>query len=123
MDEIFSYWPLLIFGLAILSRIMRTVNNRQNKVIKKSELDTKSQKNKQNQSENFSFDKEDNMSYQKEEPKTSVQKRNLTSKNKIKKIKIKKVKKQKNSHIIRNKDDLIRGIIVKEVLDKPKFME
>jgi|AntRauTorcE11897_2_1112592.scaffolds.fasta_scaffold03259_2 lipopolysaccharide export LptBFGC system permease protein LptF len=121
MDEIFSYWPILIFIFAILSRIMRTVNKRQNNVIKKSEVDTKPLNDKQDEA--FSFDKEDNMSYQKEESKTSVQKGNVTSKMKIKKIRIKKVKKQKNNNIIRNKDDLVRGIIIKEVLDKPKFRE
>ncbi|MGM0445473.1 MAG: hypothetical protein ACQEQH_03620 [Bacillota bacterium] len=123
MDEIFSYWPLIFLVFAIFSRIMRTVNKRQSKVIKKSKVDNKPIKDKQNQSESFSFDREDNMNYKNEEPKTTVEKANKKNARQVKKIRIKKVKKQNNNHILRNKDDLIRGIIIKEVLDKPKFME
>jgi hypothetical protein len=122
MDEIFSYWPIIFFIIAIFSRIIRNVNKDKN-VIKKSKVDTKPLNEEQNISEEIAFDKDDNIIKQNKENISETKKTKQKEKKQIKKIQVKNVKKTNNKVIFRNKDDIIRGIIVKEVLDKPKFMD
>ncbi len=122
MDELFSYWPLIFFVIAIFSRIMRNVNKNRN-VIKKSKVDTKPLNEEQNKNQEYSFDEDNNIIKQKEVDNEVNKERKQKDKKKLKKIKVKKVKKTNNNVIFRNKDDIIRGIIAKEVLDKPKFMD
>ncbi len=122
MDELFSYWPLIFFVIAIFSRIMRNVNKNRN-VIKKSKVDTKSLNEEQNKNQEYSFDEDNNIIKQKEVDNEVNKETKQKDKKQLKKIKVKKVKKTNNNVIFRNKDDIIRGIIVKEVLDKPKFMD
>jgi|SRR6056297_656832 len=122
MDELFSYWPLIFFVIAIFSRIMRNVNKNRN-VIKKSKVDTKSLNEEQNKNQEYSFDEDNNIIKQKEVDNEVNKETKQKDKKQLKKIKVKKVKKTNNNVIFRNKDDIIRGIIAKEVLDKPKFMD
>lgn len=119
MDELFSYWPLIFFIVAIFSRIMRNVNKDKN-VIKKSKVDTKPLKEEQNNKNDFTFDKDDDVAVTTKEKKSNTKPK---EKKQVKKIQVKKVSTTNNKALFRNKDDLIRGIIVKEVLDKPKFMD
>jgi len=122
MDELFSYWPLIFFVIAIFSRIIRNVN-KNNNVIKKSKVDNKPLKEEQNKNQEYSFDEDNNIIKQKEVDNEVNKETEQKDKTQLKKIKVKKVKKTNNNVIFRNKDDIIRGIIVKEVLDKPKFMD
>jgi len=122
MDELFSYWPLIFFVIAIFSRIIRNVN-KNNNVIKKSKVDNKPLKEEQNKNQEYSFDEDNNIIKQKKEDNEVNKETEQKDKTQLKKIKVKKVKKTNNNVIFRNKDDIIRGIIVKEVLDKPKFMD
>ena len=122
MDELFSYWPLIFFVIAIFSRIIRNVN-KNNNVIKKSKVDNKPLKEEQNKNQEYSFDEDNNIIKQKEVDNEVNKETKQKDKKQLKKIKVKKVKKTNNNVIFRNKDDIIRGIIVKEVLDKPKFMD
>ena len=122
MDELFSHWPLIFFVVAIFSRIIRHVNNNNN-VIKKSKVDNKPLKEEQNKNQEYSFDEDNNIIKQKKEDNEVNKETKQKDKKQLKKIKVKKVKKTNNNVIFRNKDDIIRGIIVKEVLDKPKFMD
>jgi hypothetical protein len=126
MDNIFSYWPLLFLILAVITRIINFFNKKNN-VIKKSEVDT-STDNKTNMDDmaeqegkvEFEYDKEKfEERYQKDvdNDAESQEEKEKSSK----KLKVKKIKKKSKNKLFVEKEDIIKGIIMKEILDEPLY--
>lgn len=137
MDDIFSYWPLLFLIFAIFTRIMKTINEKSSPNIEKSEINNKVESKKetvQNSTEDmevsgFDYDKDDEGDTEFEpiideqtEEYRKKQKDN-TEDEKSKKLRVRKLKKKKKIGLFNKKENLIRGIIMKEILDEPKFKE
>jgi len=126
MDNIFSYWPLIFLLLAVITRIINFLNKKNN-VIKKSKADTSTDKeinidnlSDQDEKVEFEYDKEKfKERYQDDEEKD--EKKEKEKKKRSKKLKVKKVKKETKSKLFVKKEDIIKGIIMKEILDEPRF--
>ena len=135
MDDIFSYWPLLFLIFAIFSRIMKTVNEKRSPNIEKAEKNNELESRKESDQTNsedmevsgFSYDTDDEFESE-YEPITDEQteeyreaQKESKDDEKSKKLRVRKLKKKKKIGLFNKKEDLIRGIIMKEILDKPKF--
>ena len=137
MDDIFSYWPLLFLIFAIFSRIMKTVNEKRSPNIEKAEKNNELESRKESDQTNsedmevsgFSYDTDDEFESE-YEPITDEQteeyreaQKESKDDEKSKKLRVRKLKKKKKIGLFNKKEDLIRGIIMKEILDEPKFKE
>ncbi|MCF8000317.1 MAG: hypothetical protein K9K76_00460 [Halanaerobiales bacterium] len=126
MDNIFSYWPLLFLLLAVITRIINFLNKKNN-VIKKSKADTSTDQeinmdnlSDKNEKDEFEYDKEKfKERYQNVEEKD--EKNQKEKKKRSKKLKVKKVKQKSKKKLFVEKEDIIKGIIMKEILDEPRF--
>ncbi|MFO7815781.1 MAG: hypothetical protein R6V14_08690 [Halanaerobiales bacterium] len=125
MDNIFSYWPLLFLVLVVITRIVNYINKKNN-VIKKSKADTSTDNysnednlNAQNEKVDFEYDKDKfKQRYERENYNEDQAEEKKYSK---KKLKVKKIKKKSKNKLFIKKNDIIRGIIMKEILDEPRF--
>lgn len=130
MDELFSYWPLIFLVFVILSRIMRAIRNRQqNSKIKNNNFDDDNRKSTADSNEvqrDNGFDYKVDEEFQPitdESTEKYKEKRDKEDKKNTQKIHVKKMKKKGENNLFKNKEDLVRGIIMKEVLDNPRYKE
>ncbi|HKL12497.1 MAG TPA: hypothetical protein VJ907_02720 [Halanaerobiales bacterium] len=131
MDNIFSYWPLLFLIFAIIGRIMRYINKKSQQAsnnnkknidnIKEVTNQNKKEGNVQNVEYNtFSFDTDDEAVIKDEKTEKYLEKESKKEKESSpKKPKVRKLQKGKKVKLFNKKEDVIRGIIMKEVLDEP----
>lgn len=126
MDNIFSYWPLIFILLAVITRLINFINKKNN-VIKKSKVDTNTNNEsnidnmtKQDEKVEFEYDKEKFKDrYQGEEGNDT--KSQAEKKKRAKKLKVKKIQQKSKNKLFAKKEDIIRGIIMKEILDEPRY--
>jgi len=124
MNNIFSYWPLLFLFLIIGSRLINFINKNKNK--NKSSDNTSSKEkpiaennNLKEEDYKFAYDEQVNNKAQNNNISKDVeQKKNKKSK---KKIRVKKISKKKKGKLFFEKEDLVKGIIMKEIIDEPRF--
>lgn len=126
MDNILNYWPLLILFLILVTRLINYIK-KQNNVIKKSKADTSTDNNsymdnmtEQDEKAEFEYDKEKfKERYQNDEEKdTKIQEE---KERRSKKLTVKKVQKKSKNKLFVEKEDIIKGIIMKEILDEPRY--
>ncbi len=129
MDNIFSYWPLLFLVLAVITRIINFFNKKNN-VIKRSKADTSmndktnmddlKEQTEQEEKVEFEYDKEKfKERYQKDVDNDTESQEDKNKRSK--KLKVKKIKKKSKNKLFVKKEDIIKGIIMKEVLDEPRY--
>ena len=128
MDEIFSYWPLIFLVFVIFTRILRAINNKQ----QRSKNINLNGGNKKPVKDDIEVQEVDGFDYKVDEEfqpitdettKKYKEKRKEEVKTNTKKIHVKKINKKDKNNIFKNKEDLVRGIIMKEVLDNPRYKE
>ncbi|MCF8008510.1 MAG: hypothetical protein K9K32_01980 [Halanaerobiales bacterium] len=120
MEEIFSYWPLIFIIFILLSRILKFINSQSFKKSLKTNL--KKQKNQIDDQEVSTNEQVFEGQESHNRPESISQKiERKRQEEKDNKIQIKKLKKKRKKTLLLSKDDFINGVIIKEVLDRPKY--
>lgn len=136
MDNIFSYWPLLFLIFVIIGRIMRYLNKKNKQKIRQNtdnidnikevtEQSRKADTEPKEEYDTFSYDRDDEIETitdEKTEEYLEIEKEAEKREEKsIKKPQVEKLKGGGKVKLFKKKEDIIRGIIMKEVLDQPHY--
>ena len=139
MEELLSYWPLIFLLLAVYGRLKKYLNEKNNKMSKQEKTQQDNLKEVTQKSENqevtqqteeqveydtFSFDRDDEtevITDEKTDEFQEIKKEQKETEQDIKKPQVRKLKSGKKINLFENKEDLIRGVIMKEVLDEPRY--
>lgn len=139
MEELFSYWPLIFLLLAVYGRLKKYLNEKNNQVSKQEKTqqdnlkevmqksenqEVTQQTEKQEEYDTFSFDRDDEpevITDEKTDEFQEIKKEQKEKEKGIEKPQVRKLKSGKKINLFSNKEDLIRGVIMKEVLDEPRY--